>query len=199
MMMVLLSSVFLCRPKNTLYNKHKALLLDCGCSSSPGSSISTGYSRCSGRDCFCTENMIEFLLLQNRQGKTRYSRWFKAIHYSERIKTESEIRQILAVRDRRQCPFVEQSRCKLVIRQYAGLTFIAGIDEHENEMAVRELIHLIVETLDRYFGNVCELDLIFNFNKVYQLLDDCLIGGELSETSIDEILTNVKTIERLSA
>jgi hypothetical protein len=29
-----------------------------------------------------------------------------------------------------------------------------------------ETIHLFVEALDKYFGNVCELDLIFNFHKV---------------------------------
>jgi hypothetical protein len=29
-----------------------------------------------------------------------------------------------------------------------------------------EVIHQFVEVLDRYFGNVCELDLIFNFHKV---------------------------------
>ena len=29
-----------------------------------------------------------------------------------------------------------------------------------------QIIHHFVEVLDRYFGNVCELDLIFNFHKV---------------------------------
>jgi hypothetical protein len=29
-----------------------------------------------------------------------------------------------------------------------------------------QIIHHFVEILDRYFGNVCELDLIFNFHKV---------------------------------
>ena len=29
------------------------------------------------------------------------------------------------------------------------------------------MIHLYVEVLDRYFGNVCELDIIFNFHKVH--------------------------------
>ena len=29
-----------------------------------------------------------------------------------------------------------------------------------------EVIHQYVEVLDRYFGNVCELDIIFNFHKV---------------------------------
>ena len=28
-------------------------------------------------------------------------------------------------------------------------------------------VHHFVECLDRYFGNVCELDLIFNFHKAF--------------------------------
>lgn len=34
-----------------------------------------------------------------------------------------------------------------------------------------QMIHLFVEILDRYFGNVCELDIIFNFHKVRWLVD----------------------------
>jgi AP-1 complex subunit sigma 1/2 len=40
-----------------------------------------------------------------------------------------------------------------------------------------------VEILDRYFGSVCELDLIYNFHKAYFILDEVLIAGELQETS----------------
>lgn len=42
--------------------------------------------------------------------------------------------------------------------------------------------------LDRYFGNVCELDLIFNFHKAYHILDELLIAGELQEPSKKAIL-----------
>ena len=40
------------------------------------------------------------------------------------------------------------------------------MDDDDNELIVLETIHHFVEVLDRYFGNVCELDLIFNFHKV---------------------------------
>ena len=43
---------------------------------------------------------------------------------------------------------------------------MAGVDDEENELGVLEFIHAFVEILDKYFGNVCELDLIFNFHKV---------------------------------
>ena len=46
-----------------------------------------------------------------------------------------------------------------------------------------EFIHLFVEVLDQYFGSVCELDLVFNFYKVYQILDEMVVGGEIMETS----------------
>jgi hypothetical protein len=41
----------------------------------------------------------------------------------------------------------------------------------------------LVQILDHYFGNVCELDLVFGFHKVYCILDEFIIGGEIQETS----------------
>lgn len=40
------------------------------------------------------------------------------------------------------------------------------------------MIHLFVEILDRYFGNVCELDIIFNFHKASRLQYDRRCGAE---------------------
>ena len=64
--------------------------------------------------------------------------------------------------------------------------------EHEVQQAGREPgihpLHLRVQVLDRYFGNVCELDLIFNFHKAYHILDELLISGELQEPSKKAIL-----------
>ncbi|RVW47299.1 AP-1 complex subunit sigma-2 [Vitis vinifera] len=50
--------------------------------------------------------------------------------------------------------------------RYASLYFCMCIDQDDNELEVLEIIHHFVEILDRYFGSVCELDLIFNFHKV---------------------------------
>ena len=36
-----------------------------------------------------------------------------------------------------------------------------------------------VEVLDKYFGSVCELDIIFNFEKAYYILDELILGGEM--------------------
>jgi len=60
-----------------------------------------------------------------------------------------------------------------------------------------ETIHLFVELLDSYFSNVCELDIVFNFNKVYNILDEYMLAGEIQETSKKEILERVRLLEKL--
>lgn len=62
---------------------------------------------------------------------------------------------------------------KIVYRRYAGLFFCVCVDANDNELAYLEAIHFFVEVLDQFFGNVCELDLVFNFYKVRLL---CLAG-----------------------
>ena len=50
------------------------------------------------------------------------------------------------------------------VNRYASLYFVACIEQTDNELIVLDIIHHFVEVLDRYFSNVCELDLIFNFH-----------------------------------
>ncbi len=57
----------------------------------------------------------------------------------------------------------------MIYRRYAGLFFSMCVDADDNELSYFESIHLFVEILDQYFGNVCELDLVFNFFKARAL------------------------------
>ena len=91
--------------------------------------------------------------------------------------------------------FKKYSIVIIVYKKYASLFFLMGIDNDENELASLEFIHLFVEILDRYFGSVCELDVVYNFYKVYSVLDELIIGGELIETSRMNILKKQREIE----
>ena len=62
-------------------------------------------------------------------------------------------------------------------KRYASLFFCCAIEESDNELITLEVIHRYVEILDKYFGSVCELDIIFNFEKAYFILDEFLIAG----------------------
>lgn len=47
----------------------------------------------------------------------------------------------------------------MVYRRYASLFFVVAVDgDEENELAILEFIHSLVETMDKYFESVCELD-----------------------------------------
>ncbi|CCJ28237.1 unnamed protein product [Pneumocystis jirovecii] len=75
--------------------------------------------------------------------------------------------------------------------------FSVCVDLDDNELAYLEAIHLFVEVIDRFFGNVCELDLIFNFYKVYVILDEVFLAGEIEEISKSVILTRLEELSRL--
>lgn len=48
---------------------------------------------------------------------------------------------------------------------------------------------------DSFFGNVCELDLVFNFYKVYAILDEIFLAGEIQETSKNIVLKRLEARE----
>ena len=77
---------------------------------------------------------------------------------------------------------------KVVYRRYASLFFIAGCAPADNELITLEIVHRYVEQMDKYYGNVCELDIIFNFQKAYFILDELLLAGEMQESSKKNVL-----------
>ncbi|KAA0050549.1 AP-1 complex subunit sigma-2 [Cucumis melo var. makuwa] len=141
---------------------------------------------------FTREHLIHFVLLISRQGKVRLTKWYSPYSQKERSKVIRELSGMILNRGPKLCNFVEWRGLKAVYKRYASLYFCMCIDQDDNELEVLEIIHHYVEILDRYFGSVCELDLIFNFHKAYYILDELLIAGELQESS-------KKTVARLIA
>lgn len=92
---------------------------------------------------------------------------FPCFQDEEKVKLKGEVHRLIAPRDQKhQSNFVEFRSLKIVYRRYAGLFFCVCVDANDNELAYLEAIHFFVEVLDSFFGNVCELDLVFNFYKV---------------------------------
>src|SRR3989338_6147889 len=141
--------------------------------------------------------MIRYFLVQNRQGKTRISKWY--VHYEdeEKRRLQYEVHRLVNSREQRFTNFVEFRNHKIVYRRYAGLFFCMCVNSTDNDLAVLEAIHCFVEVLDAYFGSVCELDLIFNFHTIYLILDEIFVAGEIMETCKDTILTTVREKSKL--
>lgn len=76
---------------------------------------------------------------------------------------------------------------RVIYRHYATLYFVFVVDGAESELGILDLIQVFVESLDRAFENVCELDLIFHFDDVQYVLNEIIQGGLVLETNISEI------------
>ena len=63
----------------------------------------------------------------------------------------------------------------------------------------RKYFHLqvFVETLDRCFENVCELDLIFHVDKVHYILQEIVMGGMVLETNMNEVIQRIEDQNKL--
>lgn len=141
--------------------------------------------------------MIRFLLFQNRQGKTRLAKWYQPFTTEEKRTIEKDVHRIVTKRDRNYTNFVEYQTYKLIYRRYVGLFVILCVDVNDNELSYLESIHLFVELLDQFFGNVCELDLVFQFHKVYALMDEFYLAGEIQETNKSAIIARVMDLDKL--
>lgn len=140
---------------------------------------------------------IKFVLLVNKQGQTRLAKYTdQEMTVEEKRALEGEIVRKCLARSEKQCSFVEHRNYKVIYRRYASLFFLVGVDVEENELAILEFIHCLVETLDRYFSNVCELDLMFNLEMAHFILDEMLMNGCIVETNKNNILAPVQLLEK---
>ena len=144
---------------------------------------------------------IHYILILNRQGKTRLAKWFdNSFTESHKHEVIGEVHRLISSRDLKyQSNFVEFNHHKLVYRRYAGLYFVMLIDFVDNELSYLESVHFFVEILDTYFDNVCELDLVFNFYKLYTVLDEVYLGGELQEILKVRVLNRLQYLDSLAS
>ncbi|GIX62650.1 AP-1 complex subunit sigma, putative [Babesia caballi] len=142
--------------------------------------------------------MIKFFMAISRQCKVRLAKWFVPVENKEKAAIMRELSHLVVNRSAKQCNFLEWRDDKLVFRRYASLYFVVCVDRDANELLMLEVIQHYVELLDRYFCNVCELDMVFNVNKAYYLLDEILLDGDLYECSKKAVLRNVAAQDALS-
>ncbi|AAS53741.1 AFR370Cp [Eremothecium gossypii ATCC 10895] len=144
---------------------------------------------------------IQFILCFNKQGIIRLCRWFDTSMQIPQDRDQlAQIFKLIMARDpHMQSNFIEFSDAtKLVYKRYAGLYFLMGVGPDEDSLIYLAHIQLFVEVLDLFFGNVCELDILFNFYKAYMVMDEMFVGGELRECSKDVLLERITHVEKLA-
>eukprot|EP00771_Trimastix_marina_P000955 gnl/Trimastix_PCT/1993.p1 GENE.gnl/Trimastix_PCT/1993~~gnl/Trimastix_PCT/1993.p1 ORF type:complete len:144 (+),score=28.74 gnl/Trimastix_PCT/1993:51-482(+) len=141
--------------------------------------------------------MLHFLLLVNKQGQTRLAQYYKYFPMNERTSMEGEIVRRCLARSDNQCSFFPYRDWKIIYRRYASLFFVCAADDDDNELAILEFLHNLVETMDRYFDNVCELDIMFNIERAHFLLDEMIMDGQIVETNKANVLGPLDLFDRL--
>ena len=148
--------------------------------------------------------MIRAVIIVNDAGQARLVRWYEPVPDELKASLLRRVFLLVARRDDRVCNFLDAdglpgswAKTKLVYRHYATLYFIFVCEDTESELGILDLIQVFVETLDRCFESVCELDLIFYADKVHFVLDEIIQGGLVLETNIVSVLKSIDDLNRL--
>ncbi|KAJ2358252.1 Sigma-adaptin 3A [Coemansia sp. RSA 2618] len=146
--------------------------------------------------------MIKSVLIFNRLGKPRLIKFYSQMDTSMQQEILRSIHAQIAKRPDTLCNFVESTReiggtdTRIIYRHYATLYFVFVTDKSESELGILDLIQVFVESLDRVFENVCELDLIFHFDEIHYVLSEVVSAGMVIETNLQEITRAVSEAKR---
>jgi AP-3 complex subunit sigma len=157
--------------------------------------------------------MINAFLVFNGSGQPRLTKFYTQLDTTMQQRLISEIFTLVSNRPTGSCNFLplppllaasgtsttssspeEQNDVPSLVtyRNYATLFFIVISTATESPLALIDLIQVYVEALDRLFENVCELDLIFNFETLHAALGEMICGGVVIETNLDRIVAGVR-------
>jgi len=138
----------------------------------------------------------------NKQGQTRLSSYYEWMPLVEKSALESEIIRKCLSRSEVQCSFLSYRGFKVIYRRYASLFFICGCrlqensDDDVNELAMLEFIHNLVETMDKWAGSICELDIMYQLEQVHFILNEMVVGGYIVDTNKANVLRPIDLMER---
>ncbi|KAJ4342358.1 Sigma-adaptin 3A [Ascochyta clinopodiicola] len=161
--------------------------------------------------------MINAVLVFNNAGQPRLTKFYTQLETSVQQRLISEIFTLVANRPNSACnflplpPLLQQSSKSstpstphndtpslVTYRHYATLYFIVISTSTESPLALLDLIQVFVQALDGLFENVCELDLIFNFETLHAALGEMIVGGVVVETQLDRVVEGVKAQGRVA-
>lgn len=124
---------------------------------------------------------MDFILLINKQGKVRLVKWYREGIDGDKI--IKELSTLIPMRKKNMSNIYEMGGMKVIYKRFASLYFIVGIGKDSNELIVSDMIQRYVEVMDREYGNVCELDIVFNYQLAYNILNELVIEGKFYEPS----------------
>ncbi|KAI9726832.1 MAG: Sigma-adaptin 3A [Chrysothrix sp. TS-e1954] len=156
--------------------------------------------------------MINAVLVFNNNGQPRLTKFYTQLDTSVQQRLISEIFTLVSHRPSTACNFLPlppllassstsntaDAPSLITYRHYATLYFILISTSTESPLGLLDLVQVFVESLDRLFQNVCELDLIFNFETLHATLGEMIVGGVVVETSLERVVEGVRSQGRVA-
>ncbi len=152
----------------------------------------------------CT--MIKCLLIFNDHGKARLVRFYDETDFETQQRILKVLHDIVSSRDATSsCCFhfdnlpvdlFPENEAKVIYRHFASLYFVVVADSAESELGVLDLLQVFVHVLDQCFENICELDIVYHYDRVNYVLDELIMTGMVLETNSDIILGTIADINR---
>ncbi|XP_040925135.1 AP-4 complex subunit sigma-1 isoform X5 [Betta splendens] len=139
--------------------------------------------------------MIKFVLMVNRQGQTRLSRYYQPVELNRRATLEADVVRCCLSRKKEQCSFVEYKDFRLVYRQYAALYIVVGVTDSEGLIIALRLSL----TNGVFVSQQSELDIMFNLDRVHIILDEMIQNGHIVETNKSRILAPLTALDKMTS
>ncbi|CCE92685.1 Aps3p TDEL_0E04420 [Torulaspora delbrueckii] len=156
--------------------------------------------------------MIHAVLIFNKKGQPRLIKFYTPVDLPKQKLLLEQVHELISQRNSDfQSSFLvtppsllgesdslEDEDIQIIYKNYATLFFTFIVDDQESELAILDLIQTFVESLDRCFSEVSELDLIFNWQTLESVLEEIIQGGMVIETNIVNIVRSVDELNRAS-
>jgi AP-3 complex subunit sigma len=147
-----------------------------------------------------SSGMIRCVLIFNEQGKARLLRFYDKTDFEQQQLILKNIFGLISGRDdSTSCCFVFDSlpnEERIIYRHFASLFFVVVADACESELGILDLLQVFVHVLDQCFENICELDIVYHYDRVNYVLDEIVMAGLVLETNSEVILHSIGEINR---
>jgi AP-3 complex subunit sigma len=142
----------------------------------------------------------------NDHGKARLIRFYDETSSDVQQRMIKCIHALISARDdNSSCCFVfdelpgelfRPNQDRIIYRHFASLYFVIVADSCESELGILDLLQVFVHVLDQCFENICELDIVYHYDRVNYVLDEIIMAGMALETNADVILHTIADINR---
>ena len=147
--------------------------------------------------------MIKAAIIMNSSGKVLLLRIYESfISESQEGEFLKQLYNEISEKKAKETNFIIENeilkdKYTIICRRYETIHFIFICDEHENELALLDFIHIFAEVLDKVFANVCELDIMYNPDKVNYVLDELIVDGNVVQISIKDAVQSLSAQSEL--